>query len=236
MSETVRLYHFVNAEYGIKNIRHRRLKIAFANQVNDVFELKPFDFGNGETRQKIRKAWGKQKDKHAMRQGFISFSKDWDIPTMWAHYADNHKGICLGFDLPVVWNGQTAHLDEIEYVPELRDMDERVLCDSIYNKEAIDFARKAKSIHWEYEKEWRIWSSLTTSEQQEKRDSPSKLFFMNFDENLVLKEVIFGHRTELSTCEVQRLMVPSDQVKFTTARPSFRKFGMVPQRRVKYQK
>ena len=35
----MRLYHFLNAEYGLLNIRHRRLKIARINELNDPFEF-----------------------------------------------------------------------------------------------------------------------------------------------------------------------------------------------------
>lgn len=32
--------------------------------------------------------------------GILCFSKNWNNPVQWAHYADKHKGFCLGFDVP----------------------------------------------------------------------------------------------------------------------------------------
>lgn len=230
MSETVRLYHFVNAKFGIENIKYRRLKVAFANQVNDIFEMRPFNFGDNEIGQKICDAWGTAIDKHAMEQGFISFSEGWSVPTMWAHYADNHKGICLGFDLPIFWKGETKLLDKVEYVENLRHLDERVLNDDKYNGQMVEFARKTKSCRWKYEQEWRVWNSLTPSEKEEKCVTPSTNFFVNFDKNLALKEVIFGNKSESSTrSKAQGLINPSDGVKFTMALRSPRAFKMVPE-------
>jgi hypothetical protein len=30
----------------------------------------------------------------------LCFSRDWHNPVQWSHYADKHRGICLGFDVP----------------------------------------------------------------------------------------------------------------------------------------
>ena len=32
--------------------------------------------------------------------GLLCFSRHWYSPALWAHYADNLKGMCLGFDIP----------------------------------------------------------------------------------------------------------------------------------------
>jgi len=33
-------------------------------------------------------------------KGLLCFSRHWHNPVLWAHYADSHKGLCLGFDVP----------------------------------------------------------------------------------------------------------------------------------------
>lgn len=230
MPKTIRLYHFVKDEYGLENIKNRRLKLSFADQVNDLFELRPFDFGDGQAARELREVWGGAIEKHSKVQGFVSFSKSWSVPTMWAHYADNHRGVCLGFDLPM------SLADKIDYVEDLFPMDFQVRTDTAYNLKMVDFARKTKSKHWEYEEEWRFWYSLTDSEKLEKNLTPKGAIFTKFNKDLILKEVIFGHRSKLSTKEVQRQLITSDEIEFTTARPSFRAFKMVPQLRKKLQK
>lgn len=229
MSKTIRLYHFINDEFGLENIQERRLKLAFPDSVNDLFELRPFDFGEGPQGRKLRTAWKRAISQHSKSQGFISFSESWSVPTMWAHYADNHKGICLGFDLPIYRDAETVLGDKIDYVDELIEMDERVLTDTEYNQNMQDIAKRTKSIHWEYEQEWRYWVSLDDTEKQKKLDNPSTIFFADFDNKLVLREVILGARSECSTKNIRDLLKPSDDVEFITARPSFRSFAMVPQ-------
>lgn len=43
--ETKRLYYFTGPYHAIDNIARRHLKISFPNEVNDIFEMMPFDFG-----------------------------------------------------------------------------------------------------------------------------------------------------------------------------------------------
>lgn len=227
---TVRVYHFIGDEYGRENLRNRRLKLSFSDKVNDLFELRPFDFGVGHEAQRLRRAWGQAIKKHARFQGFISFSETWSVPTMWAHYANNHAGICLGFDVPA------KRAERIDYRSELRPLDRRVLSDVVYNREMVKFARSTKSNHWAYEKEWRCWFSLCDAEKKAKSQNPDELIFADFCQDLTLKEVIFGCRSELSTRKIQSLLSQSDEVTFSTARPSFRKFEMVRQKDKRLQK
>lgn len=148
MANTIRLYHFVNDQFGCENLIKRRLKVSFSNEVNDLFEMKPFNFGGKIEAQKLRSAWNIAIRKHSTEQGFISFTEDWSTPTMWAHYADNHKGICLGFDLPIYDPHGTSYADKIEYVDDLVPLDERVTTDRDYNKIMVKIARSTKSAHW----------------------------------------------------------------------------------------
>lgn len=236
MSNTVRLYHFINDKWGLENIAKRRLKVAFADQVNDLFEFRPFDFGKGEKGRDRRYAWGEAIKAHSMLQGFISFSKTWAVPTMWAHYADNHKGICLGFDVRACREDGEPYSVKMKYRKQLTSMDDRVLKDRVYNRKVLEIAKTTKSEHWMYEDEWRCWASLSDEERKQKRADPDRMFFNPFDEKLVLKEVIFGAKSRLSTCRVQKILSPLDDVEFSTARPSFRAFKMVRQRLEEYQK
>lgn len=121
--------------------------------------------------------------------------------TMWAHYADNHKGICIeysteellklsSFDsdvlFPVYYSDDmkdfTAEflLAGVQYVPDLIDS-----CNSNdyhpYGDKLIEFGWKNKYIQsfgsqkataWESEKEWRLIYPLTDTESSEKRLLP----------------------------------------------------------------
>ncbi|TMV11779.1 DUF2971 domain-containing protein [Arenibacterium halophilum] len=236
MKNTIRVYHFICDHWAAENVRNSRLKLSFSDNVNDLFELMPFDFGYDEDARVRRKAWKCARAKHSVSQGFISFSENWNVPTMWAHYADNHKGVCLGFDLPLNRNDGTPYATKIKYVDRLYPMDARILTDETYNREMVKIASETKSNHWSYEKEWRFWFSLSGAERDLKNANSNQLIFADFDENLALKEVIFGVKSSHTTDGFKALLDQPDEVKFTTARPSFRRFEMVPQLRPSLQK
>ncbi|WP_139196339.1 hypothetical protein [Salinihabitans flavidus] len=94
----------------------------------------------------------------------------------------------------------------------------------------VEIARKTKSSHWSYEEEWRYWFPLSDKEKGLKLAKPDELFFADFDANLVLREVIFGAKSAHTTENFKTFLRQADSVKFTTARPSFRRFAMVQQR------
>ena len=90
----MRLYHFINKKYGLESLNLNRLKIAQIDQLNDPFELLGVELSNPVYRDLIY--WLK----HGFSKdfGLLCFSASYHSPALWAHYADNHKGFCLGFD------------------------------------------------------------------------------------------------------------------------------------------
>ena len=230
MSQVIRLYYFTSAKYALENIQQRRIKLSFSDQVNDLFELRPFDFGEGENGRELRQIWGKAIQRHAKDQDFVSLARNWEVPTMWAHYSENHKGVCLGFDVP------RAKATKIDYVEHLHPVDRRVLINQVYNSETTEIAKRTKSKHWQYENEWRVWCSLDNEERQRKLQNANELFFISFSEHLKLKEVIFGNRCTLTAKGINKELKEAESIEFITARPSFREFKMVPQRLARLQK
>jgi hypothetical protein len=92
--------------------------------------------------------------------GVLSLSKRSDGLLMWAHYAQDHRGIALGLQL------------EQCLLPSNQDSSSLVWLDDVkYLSEKIDFIREGtapwqsllrKSEEWSYEEEWRIIRSLNT--------------------------------------------------------------------------
>lgn len=223
--DTIRLYQFMPDEYGRMNLHNRQLKVSFPDQVNDLFEMMPFDFGEGLKARRLRKVWKEDIKYNSKKLGFISFSESWSVPTMWAHYAANHCGVCLGFDV------LKSNVEKVDYVKSLKKLNfEKLHKDPNLLDETLSYAQRTKSKHWEYEEEWRMFCMLNHVEQADKEIEPDKLFFLNFSDRLTLREVIFGHRSTLTTSLLKELLKPTDRVTFNTARPSFRKFAMVPQK------
>lgn len=83
-----------------------------------------------------------------------------DINPMWAHYADNHTGICIEYDLK---NCNNTFLKTmcfpVHYVEKNDNTDDLISLVVYKNLEKWMFLFKAantKSQDWEYENEWRI--------------------------------------------------------------------------------
>jgi hypothetical protein len=65
----MRVFHFVNEEFGLEDLRRRRLKIATLNELNDPFEL----FGVNLADESLRRAFRAMKDQLALNRGLLSF-------------------------------------------------------------------------------------------------------------------------------------------------------------------
>lgn len=78
------------------------------------------------------------------RKLICSASKKHNIGLMWSHYADSHKGCCIGFELGKTKKWRKLDVDYADSLPS---------CDSLNN---IDLVMKTKSSHWWYEQEIRF--------------------------------------------------------------------------------
>lgn len=225
MSKPKRLYHFTGPDFALDNVEKRHLKISFYDEVNDVFEMMPFDFGEDRA---FRSEWRKRILRTSKEAGSISFSRTWDVPTMWGHYAQNHKGVCYGFDV-------SCEVTKIDYEENFRKIDPKARSCKKARSAEIQYAQRTKSKHWKYEKEHRVF--VTLSEEEKIQKSLGKpLFFVNFQEELRLREVIIGANSELESNKFESALSDYDGVEVKTARASFRNFKIVEQKSDKLAK
>lgn len=225
-SGTKRLYYFTGPEHALENVEMRRLKLSFPDKVNDIFEMMPFDFGKDKA---SRKAWKKAISEVSQISGFISFSSEWNGPSMWGHYAQYHKGACLGFEVA------REIVTKIKYKKKFEKFNYEFFKSSGQLLDKVSYAQKTKSVHWKYEKEWRLYIGLTTEEKEQKRNGTA-LFFRSFNQQLALREVIIGADSPLTSQQFQKALIGYDQVEVKTARPSFRGFKIVEQQSTRLQK
>lgn len=69
---------------------------------------------------------------------------------MWSHYADHHKGVCIGI--------RTSCLKEKRILPVNYSEDRPIIDAWSYvgkNREVFVNATRIKGLHWKYEEEWR---------------------------------------------------------------------------------
>lgn len=92
------------------------------------------------------------------QKGVFCLAEKWDCPLMWSHYADEHRGICIEFNIsenekndvyPVDYESlRTVQITDLEAwkLYKSKTAEKRVLKNSFYTK----------SQNWSYEKEWRV--------------------------------------------------------------------------------
>lgn len=216
MSKPVRAYHLMTADHALNSIMLRRLKVARFSEVNDPFELFGLNcFGpNGAER---RRTLGEFKQSQNTTTGLLCFSARWMSPVLWSHYADGHKGICLGFDLPannvkqVTYNAAKLHLSD--------DQDPKALPKDVQERLFV-----TKFQHWAYEEELRVVVPLSKTTKE------GTLHFYPFGDDLRLKEVILGHLCPPTRLDPIRALVRAAKLAalVSKARLGFKYFEVKP--------
>lgn len=202
----MKVYHFLPGDYALDDIIKHRLKLSEIEKLNDPFELWCTAQGNRDLRRVLRK-W---KSEMSTKYGMLCFCSHWKNPVLWSHYADRHRGICLGFDIPD--NSITA----VRYVASRTPL-------PFPPKEAtMQKLLFTKYRDWSYEEEWRGWFRLDI------RDEASRLFFYNFDDQIRLREVIVGPLCEIPKCKLEAATAGYlEPVQIVKARLAFTTFQVV---------
>jgi hypothetical protein len=152
------------------------IKVSRIHGVNDLFELQPYLRIDEDSRKQLKNI----RKKIAKTYGMACFSITWNEPIMWGHYADNNKGIVLGFELI----SSEYEIKKVDYPPDRV----KVTFDlkTVTAEEYIQDLGFIKYVGWSYEKEYRLFLKLEDCEYIEGN------YFLKIDNNLLLKEVIIG--------------------------------------------
>jgi Protein of unknown function (DUF2971) len=213
----MRVYHFINEEYGLKDLHRRRLKVSRIEDLNDPFELLAADLSDRD----LRRAFQATRRQLAQRSGMLCFSANWSNPVMWSHYADKHRGLCLGFEVP-----NEVCMSVVYTKARLPQIAEEILQLNPGHPDAEAKMRRlltTKYIDWSYENEIRIFTSLDSI------DPDSNLHFVDFSERLKLTKVVVGARSHISRNTVREALRDLDEsVDVIKARLAFKRFQVVP--------
>ncbi|GGB03392.1 DUF2971 domain-containing protein [Allosediminivita pacifica] len=216
----MRVYKFYPAKWGLEALSKRRLKVSPIDELNDPFEYLSLDLG-----EKSVRAWAKEFRKIVTEDnGIISFSSNWSQPLMWAHYADSHKGVALGFEIP------ERLLFKIDYVENRIKPTMDVDHSRASMKILVQKLLRTKHSEWSYEKEFRLVRPLKNCIRE------GNNFFTDFNETTPLKEVILGARYQTSHAEQLSSELKSEGISFQTARAEFKGFRMTTQKSAGLQK
>lgn len=207
----MRVYHFLNQEHGLEAIRERHLKIARLTELNDPFELMSFSMRRPSDRAILE---GFLRDMNA-NFGVLCFSETATNPVQWAHYGENHRGICLGFDIP------DDRLLKVRYVSKRGKVDIQSVAESDASKKERNIldALCTKYIDWKYEKERRVFVRL-----DHKTITQRGFYFKEFSDDIEIREVIFGIRSQNDNYNLAKIHAELSKVEIFHTQISYTKF------------
>ncbi len=169
----------------------------------------------------------------AKEYGVVCFSETCQDPSLWGHYADRFRGICLGFDTAFHGDDEEDLIGKVNYVQKRIDTGKfRDLLtyfkssNSQYDNNIstqIQTLMYTKSFNWAYEKEWRLWV------EKMHQDPVTGLHFADFGP-LVLREILIGFRCPEEDIEsrLDKLVASySDPPKISFTRRSLSTFEIV---------
>jgi len=196
-------------------LREKRIKLSRFKELNDPFELMLIDVRSQDTRDVVKQIYRYFND----TTGISCFGAGWSSPVMWAHYADKHAGVCLGFDIPDDLLVKVSYTDERIVVPFGPHLPNKGLSEELLTK-----LLSTKATDWSYEREYRLLADLHD------KDSVTGHYYKEFGQQLQLRKIIVGHRCDW-TPETVRLFLdePTSSIRICKARPGFGRFEMVEQ-------
>jgi len=207
----MRIYHLLSTNHAINNIELRRIKVARYADLNDPFELMAANLRN----KIFRRAVATLKKEFNKNKGLLCFTKNWENPVIWSHYADKHRGTALGFDI------QDDYISLIKYsktrLPvKFKDDKQQNELDSGFVNDLL----YTKYEHWKYEEEVRLHVDLNSCEED------CGLYFTRFvDVGLELREVILGHSCVFPIEKMRKL------INVIKGRLAFGDFKITPDQR-----
>lgn len=188
----MRLYHYLETRWALDDMRRRRIKLSTIEDMNDPYEGLSVCSDHEVTQVAFEKALGKLVDRYIA----LCFSLSPNNILMWSHYGEKHKGICLGFE---VFDELTRPVEYVHDVQRVGNMmhESREGFSVEERTKIVDLQCGAKYDGWCYEEEVRVHLS------RNEKDEETGQYFCEFNEQLVLREVIAGVRFPYSKKLIQ---------------------------------
>ena len=142
--------------------------------------------------------------------GVLPLSEKCDSLLMWAHYAQSHTGLVIGFDAEhEYFHQQLNSSDELRYIRKVRYSDIRPKVNFSTLEDPTDILL-VKSREWEYEQEWRMLRPL--EDATETRVINNETIHLFSFPGACVKELILGYRTSLlDKIDIVRLLKNDEQ-------------------------
>ena len=213
----MRVYHLLSSQNALSDIALQRIRLSRYGDLNDPFEL----FAANLEDKDVRRAMREFKEEFHRTTGLLCFSRHWEHPVLWSHYASKHRGVCLGFDLNDKFAVEILYSEE--RIPiRFKNSD----TSQGFDETLVNSLLRTKFVHWKYEEEIRIVVHLDEATVEDGG------YFLPFSDDLALREVILGPLCTLPIEGVRSLVDSICQsVKVRKARLAFKRFEVIPDQR-----
>ena len=155
---------FVDDERNRENINRE-----YALTLTELYPTSPISEDDVERyRQKHPLVYGAELtcDQLSKRYGVTSFSTRKNDVKMWSHYADDCRGVVIGYNVDY-W---VRHLLGTSIIRQMKYTDRLpiVMGPRVVNQENAYAFMSSKGVAWEYEQEWRLITELSKTQQSGK--------------------------------------------------------------------
>lgn len=212
----LKVYKFLDTNFGVSDIALKRVMVSRLNTLNDPFEFLAADVLD----PRDRNALSAFKNQLHETSGIICFSGSWSNPLLWGHYANNHNGMALGFEVPdehILKAHYTSQRVKIKFNQNTQKV--------VDGPKVIDKLIRTKFTDWSYEDEYRIFIELAKLKEE------AGYYFLDFSPTLQLREVILGMNCDLSVERLHQLLGSElGNVRARRAKMAYREFKMVEDR------
>jgi hypothetical protein len=215
----VRLYHYLEIKWALDDSRRRRLKVSKIDDTNDPYEFRCVRSNDRHSQLALEETERQILETY----GVLCFSRSWDNLLMWSHYGERHKGMCLGFEVPDELTRPVEYVPEVQIVGNLI-VEKRADFSVEQGTKIVERLLGVKYKGWCYEQEVRV------NPQRQEKDEETGQYFVNFSEQLILREVIAGARFPFSRKVIEDALAGysgGDGVQIVKVRPSPNAFEIV---------
>lgn len=105
-----------------------------------------------------------------------SLNSQANLPLMWSHYANSHKGIAIGYEITQSNIDSNCDSNHVLRLCKVKYRNYKPIC----NETTMDNALLAKASCWNYENEYRLVYFTADTEEIKKVDANGKIAYNNF--------------------------------------------------------
>lgn len=128
----------------LNNLLNEKIFLNHPKYFNDPFDCPIYHGSNYRKNISVRNVLEKVR--------ISCFSEDNDSILLWSHYADSHKGICIGYKIDSEYiKKNNVHFEKVNYVNKMNDKNSEIGFKSFLNRTFY-----IKNEVWDYENEYRM--------------------------------------------------------------------------------